>query len=130
MTHRAHTLGERLDRLNGFANLPIGWCQGTGVPATPGAVTAARALLETLDAQHLPLPALFATPTGSINAEWYLSAPNNVTTVEFNPCGTTADAYSVTLSTNQQWHLPGQPVADLTNKIVSHLTGLTRTSTR
>ncbi len=61
----------RLDaRLDELMRLPRGWLDGEGAPVDPGVAKSLRAAVEQLLLAGRPLPRLFATPNGGIQAEW------------------------------------------------------------
>lgn len=71
---RAGDVQKVWDRIASFERVPDGWFDGEGRPPTPRARARAREILARLLVDHgaVPVPKVFPTPDGGVQAEWVL----------------------------------------------------------
>jgi hypothetical protein len=57
-------------RLDELTQLPAGWLNGNGLPVSQPAQTTATVLQQLLEQYEVPVPYLYPTPEGGVQAEW------------------------------------------------------------
>jgi len=80
--HDVATLDKRLDELSRLAE---GWIDGEGVQPDAVVLQRARTVLRGLLNFDVPLPRVFATPEGGVQAEW--TVESHEISVKFEPDG-------------------------------------------